>query len=175
MDYEEKKRKAVKVLAEIDPLKPLGAELFDAIARVSITTAIEAVVLRLGKSIDGLEVFMTQKPKDDTAYPGEWHCPGSALRPGEEFEDVFARLVKNEFLASIEEVKFIDDFNHPGEARGHFVSKVYLLEQEEAGIKGQWFPTDQLPENTVKHHRERIIPLAVSRYGMITLLTRTKE
>lgn len=180
--------KVVKALKKVDPKKPYGTKLFDALARLTITPAVEAVCLRLDeKYVDGeffskgrstieipsmvyneIMVYMTQRSTTDTAYPGEWHCPGSVFRPGEDVEDVFSRLQDREFgqLAQVVGKRFVANMNNPGEARGHFLSLIYLCELAEEnagkeGLKGKWFPVNHLPAETVRHHRERIIPAAV--------------
>ena len=149
------KRVAAFCLGLVEP-GPLGTELFDAIARHSVTLAVEAVCLRRGQR--GIEVLLTQRPLDDTAYPGEWHCPGSVLRPGEEFEDVFERLADREFRGLVSSWRFVGEMNNPEEARGHFVSRIYLVVPEGEPKKGEWFTVDDLPKNTVDHHRDSIIP-----------------
>lgn len=174
--YDEAKRITVQALRLIDSQQPYGIELFDALSKITTSIAVETVVLRTGKGAYGLEVLMTQRTKDDIAYPGEWHCPGRVLRPGEEFPDgPLKRLVKNELFAEIGEAKFVGYINHREEARGHFLLMVYLIENIGTSNKGEWFPVDQLPEPTVDCHREKVIPLAVSKYGMIPLWTRTSE
>jgi len=175
MDYKERKRKATETLAEINPFKPFNTELFNKLARVTISVAIETVALRLGKGIDGLEVLMTQRPKNDPYWPGQWHSPGSILRPGEKISDVFERLIKKEFLHPFkEEPKFKGFLNHSNLPRGHELALIYEVELAGTPREGKWFPTDQLPESTIEHHK-KVIPFAVSRYGMIQFWTRTGE
>ena len=166
MSYEKKKQVAAAALAEIDPTKPYGTELFNAIARVSINVAVEAVCLRRGDS--GVEVLMTRRAEDDTAYPGEWHCPGSFFRPGEDETQVFARLAKGEFLADGVRWQFASYFNSHQEERGHTFSLIFLCELEEGVTphRGQWWPVDRLPERAVYHHRHNIITVAVKAFGV---------
>jgi ADP-ribose pyrophosphatase YjhB (NUDIX family) len=124
--------------------------------------------------VASVEVYMIQRSPTDTAYPGEWHCPGSVLRPREEISDVFARLQKKEFgqLAHLGGRRFVANVNHPAEARGHLVSLVYLCELVDddignldiSNLKGKWFPVDHLPEKTVESHVKRIIPAAVGAF-----------
>ncbi len=162
----------LKMLSEIDPRQPYGTELFDALARLTVSVAVEAVCLRpywqIGSEIEQgqypeFEVYLVQRAQDDTAYPGEWHCPGSVMRPMESIEDVMARLGKKEFGANLLSWKFVTNVNHAHEQRGHFFSLVYLcqLREEKEGMRGQWFPTYRLPQNTVGHHRQPIIPVAL--------------
>ena len=157
---EERKKLLIELLKEVNPKEPYGTELFDALLPLNVSTAIEMVCLRHVKK-GKVDVYLTQRSLDDTAYPGEWHCPGSFIRPGEEIKDVFARIVQKEIKAGLVSTRFIADVNHPTEARGHVISKVYLCALEEKeGLKGTWFPTNQLPEKTVESHCKRIIPAA---------------
>ena len=164
VEYDLVKRAVAHGLRLVDPGQPFGTELFDALCRVTVTVAIEAVCLRLNED-QAIEVLLIQRRPDDSAYPGEWHCPGSAMRPGESHEDVFTRLSRGEFWAEIRKKEFLDNFNIPHEARGHFVSHVYRCEVVPGG-KGTWFPITALPEKTVDHHRQCIIPRAVSTFAV---------
>jgi len=165
---EERKKLLIELLEEVDPKKPYGTKLFDALAQITISVAIEAVCLRCGPKKNKVEVYLTQRSQDDTAYPGEWHCPGSVMRPGENVKDVFVRLCKKEFgTTSLPSTKFVANINHPTEARGHFLSVTYLCElmdslgsQDFDLLKGKWFSVDDLPEKTVESHCKRIIPAA---------------
>lgn len=157
----------IRGLREIDPSQqPYGTELFDALARVTVSVAVEAVCLRLNSSTRKVEVHMTQRSLTETAYPGEWHCPGSVMRPGEEIGDVFSRLAQKEFGGKILSRQFVANVNHPTEARGHFFSLVYLcsLDESSGELRGGWFPVDRLPEKTIVSHRFRIIPAAVGAF-----------
>jgi len=160
--YEATKYDAVQALKLIDPQKPFGTELFNAIAKVSISIGVEAVCLRVNENTKKIEVLLTQRSSSDSAYPGEWHCPRSVLRPGEEFSDVFRRLAKKESLDGLNPERFVENFNHPKEARGHFLSVIYLCTAD--GTAGTWFAVDTLPENTVDHHRDHVIPIAVKAF-----------
>lgn len=156
----------VKALETVDPTKPYGTELFNALARLTVSVAMEAVCLRLSPTGE-VEVYLVQRSANDTAYPEEWHCPGSAMRPGEEVKGVFTRLVNREFGFSLLSKRFVANVNDPTEARGHFFSVVYLCTAEDGAgchAKGKWFPVNQLPEKTVRHHRTRIIPAAVGAF-----------
>jgi ADP-ribose pyrophosphatase YjhB (NUDIX family) len=156
----------VQGLREIDPSHPYGPELFDALARLTVSVAIEAVCLRLNPQSRNVEVYLVKRSETETAYPGEWHCPGTVIRPGEEFSSAFERLSRKEFGAKFLETRFVSNLNHPTEARGHFLSMVYLciLGETSGALRGQWFPVKALPEKTVIHHRVRVIPTAVGAF-----------
>lgn len=160
VDYGKAKHAIALGLALIDPKQPFGTELFDALCGVTISTSKEAVCVR---RIQGkLNVLLTQRSKEETAGPGEWHCPGSAQRPGESDDDVFSRLETGEFKAPVTRV-FIETWNNPREYRGHFRHDVFLCQVGE-GAQGTWFPVDQLPEKTSPHHRDTIIPMAIAAF-----------
>ena len=160
--YEEAKKAAKDSLALIDPQKPFGRDLFEAIARVSVSAAFEAVCVRENPETKRTEVLLVQRPADDTAYPGEWHCPGSVLRPGESVEDVFRRIGESELAGKIEVRDFAGISNNPKEKRGHFYSVIYVCDV--TGIGGTWYPSENLPVRTIKHHRNVIIPIAIKKY-----------
>jgi len=163
-EYEHVKKLAIMVLGLLDPKKPMGTELFDAIAQVTVTVAYETICF---KEVDGeLYVYLVQRDQTDTAYPGQWHVPGSVLRPGETQADVMARLSKKEYGAQITDYYFISNFNSIGEERGHFFTPygIVKLESEPTNPAGKWFFIKDLPENTVLGHREAIIPMAVTAY-----------
>lgn len=180
----------LKALGEIDPRQPYGTELFDALARVTVSVAVETVCLRLRKEIANgvsfragsghtiatddveyteIEVYLVQRSPDDTAYPGQWHCPGSVMRPGESFEDVLERLEQKEFGAPLLSKRFVANINPSRlkpEERGHFLSIVYLcVFEEKEDLRGKWFSVRALPKETVESHRRKIIPCAL---GMFT-------
>lgn len=164
----------------------MGTRVFDAYAPHGLTVAIEAVCLRLVKNrhvvddyvpgqkpvvmlIDEaqVEVYMTLRPSNDTAYPNQYHCPGTVRRGNkiiskrETIADGFKRLEAREFGKKLSSSRWVAKVDHLTEERGHFVSEVYLCVLEDGPeLKGKWFPVNQLPENTVACHRHRIIPAA---------------
>ena len=112
---------------------------------------------------------LRQRAQDDTAYPGEWHAPGSVFRPGENEHEVADRLAK-EFGTTIVSFLYIGEYVdwEGGEARGSFVSRNYLVVlggPPREDDRHSWFPVDQLPPNTCHHHRDSIIPMVAKAYG----------
>jgi len=156
---------AAAVLRRIDPHKPFGTLLYNAIARLSWNQFFEAVALRRGSSGE-IEVYLRKRADDDTAYPGEWHVPGSVFRPGES-ERMVANRVSCEFGVSIRGFTYIDKYVdwEKGEARGSGASWIYLVHfdgEPRIDERHQWFPVEKLPEVTVESHRIGIIPKAIS-------------
>ena len=158
----------IELLNKINPKQPYGTELFNALARLTVSVAIEAVCLRQNLENQDIEIYLAQRSSDDSAYPNEWHCPGSVMRPGESFEDVLQRLAGREFKANLISAKFVANINPSPlspEERGHFLSIVYLCVVEEAqNQRGKWFSIDNLPDRIVEGHLKRIIPCALGAF-----------
>jgi ADP-ribose pyrophosphatase YjhB (NUDIX family) len=164
-EYDRKKDEAVKALEFINPTQPFGTKLFDSIARVSITVAIETVPIR--RCSDGkLEIFLRRRKMDDTAYPGEWHTPGSAMRPGETVQDVLTRL-QGEFGTGVKVFDFVGNLNNHDEERGHFFTPVYLVELDGEGRQDEthgWYPVNNVPQPVVEHHKNLLFPMAIEAF-----------
>ena len=139
---------------------PLTKSEFEAVAKVTVSVAFEAVLFR-GEGT-AREIYLTQRQADD-AYAGQWHCPGSIFRPGEQAENVVARLAAREFKTpTTTDGKCLGDYFF-AEERGWFLARVYLVQAENpAAEHGQWWPIDNLPDKLVWHHRERVIPIALA-------------
>ena len=161
--YENDKKAAIGALSKIDPWKPYGADLFNAIARVSISVAVEAIGIRRNVQTGELEVRLMQRPQNAPAYAGMWHFPGSFIRPGESEENVLKRLEKGEFKAPVRLISRIGWDNNPHEERGHVMHLLYLVEVDDLS-DNKWFPIGNLPEPMVDHHRQVLIPVAVKAF-----------
>jgi hypothetical protein len=143
--------------------KPYGTELFDALNLKQPTFAFEGVLLRENPESGTLEVYLTQRSMSDTAYPGEFHCPGSGMRNKENWAKVASRLARNEYKVPVKNVTVLYETGFfYDEARGWYWSVPCLVELESEPAVGKWYPVDQLPENTVMHHRNDIIPAVVN-------------
>jgi ADP-ribose pyrophosphatase YjhB (NUDIX family) len=144
---------AAAALNLIPPDKPLGTELFNAVARHSVGVAHETVLVRRNK-VGWLEVFLTQRGPNE-AYPNAWHCPGTYLRAGEGLVDVFARLSVREYGAKIVSAKFLTGKYMPEERYLTMDDKIFLIEVEGEPTTphGRWFPADKLPDGTIDFHR----------------------
>ena len=119
----EYKNATASLLRQIDPQKAYGPTLYDSLARLTWSLAFEAVALR--RKNDKVEIYLRQRAADDTAYPGEWHAPGSVRRPGESWRKVADRLT-NEFGTSINSFREVGRVDSD-EARGSFESAIFLV------------------------------------------------
>lgn len=146
------------LLAYVDPKKPFGFKLFNALARVTVTTSCEAVIFRVnaeGKT----EVLLTQRTSGEI-YAGKLHCPGSVMRPGEDLSHVFERISKNEIGTRITKYTFKGVISNRREKRGHFMQLIFHVELEGEPVKGKWYGLESLPENIIDFHRSHTIPMA---------------
>ncbi len=160
------KLRAGELLRQIDPKKqPYGSDFFEPLSRLIVNIGIEAVFLRFNPKIKSDEVLLRKRAENET-YPGQWHVPGSLIRYGENFDDVFERILNEECRdVKVSTHQFIGFNNNTGEARGHTVQIVYCLSVEyngkpEAGSCA-WFSVNKLPESIVDHHAEIVIPMVV--------------
>lgn len=155
---DELRLKAADFLNAVPP-GPLGNKLFGAVAKRSISLSFEAAALRRRK--DGrLYVYLRKRPDNDSAYPGQYHMPGSVKQPGEKWKDVLERLSEREFGAKIVNRRKVGDAPSD-EARGAFVSTLFLVDLKGTTAKGKWHPIDELPAPMVHIHESVLIPLAI--------------
>lgn len=168
MSETERNADLARRLGEVDPLRPLGPELHTAVMRLVPSFCIEAVALRMK---DGEpEVLLRQRGMTEPSYPGQWHCPGSFYRQGEQTGDVLARLTKNESLGDVQGFEHVDDLLW-NEERGDILSRIYLVDVRNEPSHARWSPVRALPQPMVAHHARIIIPIAVFHY----CLTRGRE
>lgn len=154
------------LMNKIDPTKPLGSELFDAVTYLAgCSPAFEGGLARMK---DGrVQIYLRQRSMTESAYPGEWHLPGTFFRKGEQPMDVARRLCKSELEGvGVKSIRHLEDF-FVEEARGSVESKLYAIEVEgdPIGKSGQWFNLEDVPSPMVHHHAERLIPRLLKYMG----------
>lgn len=165
-DYKQFKLVVARLLGYIDPRQPFGTALFDAFARITVSVAIEGFALRRNSVTEELDVFLRRRALDDTAYPGEWHAPGTILRPGETYNNAFDRLA-GEFGTSVLSYLLCDNLNWPQEARGHVLSIIFLVDLIDDPRKDEthcWFSVDRLPQPMVDSHEHHMLPMAIKAF-----------
>ncbi|MBU0598415.1 NUDIX domain-containing protein [Patescibacteria group bacterium] len=151
----------ISLLDQVDPGQRYSHEFFNALARISVSVAIEAVVVRVNPTNCQQEVLLIQRGPEET-FPSLWHCPGTILRVGESIDTAMSRLADNEFKARILTFRFVDFYNNPDEGqRGHTMHLVFIVEVED-GSAGTWVPIDDLHEkDVIPYHRDSVIPLVL--------------
>jgi len=157
-----------EMVAELlNRIKPggYGTPLYNALARLGMNLAFEAVALRVNQETDKIEVYLRQRTANE-AYPFQWHAPGSVMRANENCGNwsVVVNRLAGEFgtkiLPGYEEIGELPT----KEERGPFLSKIFLVQLDgdpREDDRHRWYPADDLPQVTVDHHEEHIIPLAV--------------
>lgn len=81
---------------------------------------------------------------------------------------MFNRLARSEFKQPVASYEFVGFDNNVGEVRGHFFHVVHLTTLSNmmnlGNEKERWYQIDQLPDDTVEHHRTTVIPMAVKNH-----------
>lgn len=154
---------AVAVLGLVDPTKPYGTALFEALARLTVSVCVEMVITR--RSGDFQEVLLRKRGADE-AHASQWHAVGSSLRPGEPLAKVIGRAIRECGDVSLPQPQFLGYFNNLTEERGHYLQLVYAIDatgSEIPTIPGHlgWFSFEALPEDLIENHREVVLPLAL--------------
>lgn len=152
-----------QILNVVPDDEPFGQDLFDALTYlVGYSPAFEAGLVRVND--EKFQVYLRQRALTESAYPGEWHLPGSFFRKGEQPIDVANRLCSREFEGvRIRKIHHVENF-FVDEARGSVLSILYAIEVEgePTSEMGRWFYIDDLPEPLVGHHAKKLIPRLVS-------------
>lgn len=161
-NYERDKKQAIKALSKIKADIPFGDELFRAISRLSIGVPLEAVVFRRKKN--EIYVLLVRRAKDDPAYPGAWHVPGTFLRPSETQDTAIKRLGKKELGCELKISRQVGWDDNLYENRGHCIHLIFLVKIRESIKNGRWFPVKKLPPEILDHHKNVVIPKALKTY-----------
>lgn len=143
----DKKKMAAHLLNEIAASREfLGTPLFNAIARHHVGIALEGVILR---RTDGqTEVYLTKREADE-AYGGQWHCPGTFLRNGEDEKRGFDRLAMKELSSSVKSFRLCTERFVPEERYETMLERIYFLDlaSEPLNKKGRWFKVEDVLDN----------------------------
>lgn len=164
----EKKPLSPATLAELQsvPAAFLPEELFVQIARLTVLSAVELVCVRTAAG-GQVEVLLTQRAEVDPFWPGEWHCPGSVLRPTDEketFVSGFHRVLAGELgLTEWAEPTFAGVWFWEG-VRGSALSVIFWLDVTGLTMPvGKFFPASALPDKLIIG-MDRVIEIAVQHY-----------
>lgn len=150
-------------LLQTIPPGHVSHELFVKLKEHTVSSNVELVPLRIDSETKQIEVFLTERPEDDDFWPGEWHVPGTAFVPGKNEPDAWGKLFGEE-LHGIKCTSPVFVTNHTQHVRrGTERAEIYWVEVLREPKEGQFFPIDELPENTIGHHRE-VIELAADHF-----------
>lgn len=141
------------LLGKLDPNKPFGSTIFNAIAGVSKSITIQPIWIR---DVDGqLQVWLRLRGPNEV-YPGEYSAPSGVMFPAESEQQTMERLIARFYGGKLVKQTFVES-KWIADVRGPILHIVYLVEFDgDKGLVGDWFPMDALPKNTVSHHVEMI-------------------
>ena len=142
----------------------LGKELFEAVAKHTVGIAIEAVLLRKNEETGKTEVYLTSR-RPDEVYPGQFHCPGTYIRAGEDDKLAFARLGKSELHTNIDTIEMCGEIFAPEIRYKTMLDRVYLIKcQNPANETGKWIAIDDLAKYpVVEGHTNYVLPTALAK------------
>lgn len=164
LSTEEKKEIVANLLNSIaDEKVLLGTNLFNAIARHTVGISLEGVLFKKDPIKKIISIFLTKR-SDNEAYAGQWHCPGSFLRAGEDDIKGMYRLGVKEFgKKPIKHFLFCGEAFVPEERFETMLNRVYLVKYTNpTNPDGKWFDICDLHRtNIVEAHRDFVIPLAL--------------
>lgn len=168
MSERERGRLSEGTLAELRAVDVglLPEDLFIELARLTVLAGVEVVCLRQGAV--GVEVLLTQRVESDQFWAGQWHSPGSIVRPTDaagSYHSAFARILSGELgLVEWLEPVFVGTYFWHAK-RGSAVSLVHWLDVTETTMPvGAFFPVTALPENTIVD-MDKIIVMAANAYA----------
>ncbi|SRR5258708_4611652 len=134
----------------------ISTPVYTELARIIPQPIVELVLLRERNGI--LETLLIARPKDDIAWPGMYHTPGSVLRVSdfdredqEPLNGAFERIITEELHATLADTpQFAGNFRRIT-ARGPEFGVAYIAELKEnaQSFPGHiWYPVDGLAENS---------------------------
>lgn len=145
--------------------RPYREEVFQAIVSAFIMCPVELVALtRSGR------VLMQRRPASDPHFANLWHTTGTVMLKGDTIESALMRIIERE-LANVPHESPIPrgyvEVPHGGDAsscpRGQELALVFtcIVDEEtykRSGGEGEFFALDQIPTDTVKHHKAILLP-----------------
>ncbi len=146
---ENEQKQLIELLEKIEPgFYPI--ELFWQFARLNTLGFIEFVPLRLNNGV--IEVLLTRRSTDDAFWPGKLHIPGCTIRPCDNKEDVFKRLLNEEigYTDKIEPMYLTTEVRKS--ARGNELSLVFFVELNQTPENGDFYSVNNLPDDVIKEH-----------------------
>lgn len=141
----------------------LPPEVFEAVARVAVYSAIEFIPLRLKNG--NIEVLLLERDNDDIMWPQMLHTPGTVLRPTDvSIENAFDRLFSDELIGlSTKHPEFIG--LHMGRnRRGTCLLLEHIVEVTSEPKVGSFYDVNNLPDKFIAEQLDSL-RRAVAIYG----------
>lgn len=153
----------IRRFAGTHPVEKLPRSVFHSWVTNLPNSPVELGILRQGDH--GYEILLAQRAPDDKEFPGEpFHWPGSVILPGQTIEQKLQAILDREVAgATVTPPLFINIYQHvvPGSYRQHEICLLFtcLLQSEwnevmSAKTRAQFFPLDEIPENTIASHKD---------------------
>ena len=144
-------------VAILDALQPgfIPPALFRQFARLAVLPSF--VVVPLFQRRSGLFVRLTRRDSADPDYPGQWHPPGTVIRPSDEtLKACFERLRRSELsgMTLVDGPTFFD-MAFTQIVRGRELALLHWVEIVDDDASGS-FPVADLPETTIDTDVPRI-------------------
>ena len=169
----EQKAQAHRVAQELKRFEPgfIPEPLYSEGLRLWPGITIELVPLRIKD--EKVEVLLIKRSPSDKFWPNELHVPGTMIRSGkdETFDATLERLFKDDLANTKIDSMFLAGESLHTTKRGKEFAKIYCTEIEGKPSIGKFYDVENLPEETVGHHRDIIIPTAVKLFIELQKLT----
>jgi hypothetical protein len=138
--------KAAALLAKLEP-GYLPQPLFDQIMRLSTAAIVEIVPLR--RTQTGIEIFLLERPADDSAWPGQLHSPGTVIRPTDTSYDMaIDRVLTEELDNPKSKPVFVRTLLHR-QNRGNESSLIYFIELSKQPKGGAFYDVEHIPQTII--------------------------
>lgn len=153
--------KLLELIAKCEPGN-LPSRVFEAVAKIAVYPAIEFVLLRVREG--EIETLLFQRSWDDPVWPGQWHAPGTILRPTDAtVEDAKARLIQDELMGMQLSGPHFVGVAMNNYLRGNGLGIEYWLEVSGEPANGQFYNVNQLPNDIVKEQTQ-LLQRAIQAY-----------
>lgn len=144
---------AIRLLSRVG-WQRTGTDLFEAIWHIVPMALSEQIVIR--KIMGEWYVLMWRRPKNDRNYPPFLHMPGGYPLVGEMDAEWVGRVLQKEAGLTLIRHYFMRRINmrpSTGWVRNHQLANMFFCEVKGEPTKGTWVPLDNIPEDTLGHHK----------------------
>ncbi len=140
--------------------QPWSEDFCNALAPLVVMPTVELVCFWGG------HVLLFPRPASDQYYPGQLHSPGTLLRMTDQtYDDALGRIITRELAGlKLDPRKVAHENMISHTPRGVETHQIYMAQiglgvQKLIDLGGEFHPANDLPANTMEHHR-RIISAA---------------
>jgi hypothetical protein len=104
-----------------------------------------------------IKVYMTRRPASDPLYANQLHMPGTMCNGSDKTMAMAIQRIKDKEMQGFEgeEPENVDSL-YRDTPRGPEGAFIYLMKVTKGGKPEDWFDAENLPEDTIDHHKEMI-------------------